>query len=199
MGWIVKYFDESVPVELINFEGWLNENETNLQWTTATETNNRGFYIQRKKTNEKEWIDLDFIEGKGNSTEINYYSYKDILIESGVYYYRLKQTDFDGTYNYSKEIEIYFSVPLEFELFQNFPNPFNSFTIIKYSLSEKSFVNISLYDIRGEKVTELVNEEKEGGMYSIKFNYDKLATGVYLYRMSTSSGYNASKKLILLK
>lgn len=75
MGWIVKYYDVSVPVELINFEGWLNENETYLQWTTATETNNRGFYIQRKKVNEQEWIDLDFIEGKGNSTEINYYSY----------------------------------------------------------------------------------------------------------------------------
>lgn len=199
MGCVVKYFDESVPVELINFEGWLNENETYLKWSTATETNNRGFYIQSKKQNEQEWINLDFIEGKGNSTEINYYSYKDILIESGVYCYRLKQTDFDGTYNYSKEIEIYFSILLEFELFQNFPNPFNSFTIIDYSLPEKSFVNISLYDVRGEKVLVLVNEEKESGIYSIKFNFDKLATGVYLYRMTTSSGYNASKKLILLK
>ena len=198
-GLIFKYFDETVPVEFINFEGWLNENETNLQWTTATETNNRGFYIQRKKLNEQEWIDLDFIEGKGNSTEINYYSYKDILTESGVYYYRLKQTDFDGTYSYSKVIKIDFSTPAEFEIFQNFPNPFNSFTIIKYSLPEKSFVNISLYDIKGEKVSELVNEKMEKGIYSVMFNGDNLATGVYLYRIVTSSGYNFSRKLILLK
>ncbi|HSW54090.1 MAG TPA: YCF48-related protein [Ignavibacteriaceae bacterium] len=198
MGWIVKYYDLSVPVELINFEGRLNENETYLQWTTATETNNRGFYIQRKKENEQEWIDLDFIEGKGNSTEINYYSYKDILIESGIYSYRLKQTDFDGSYNYSKEIEIYFLVSLEFELFQNFPNPFNSFTIIKYSLPEKSFVNISLYDIKGEKFFELVNEEKESGYHTVEFNAAKLPSGVYFYQLRAGN-FISTKKMIFLK
>lgn len=90
-------------------------------------------------------------------------------------------------------------LPKDFYLFQNYPNPFNSFTIIKYSLPEKSFVNISLYDIKGGKISELVNEEKERGVYIINFEGDKFSTGVYLYRMLTSSGYSSSKKLILLK
>ncbi len=89
--------------------------------------------------------------------------------------------------------------PSTFDLKQNYPNPFNSATIIKYSLPEKSFVNISLYNIKGERVLELVNEEKEMGTYIIKLNGDKLSTGVYLYRMYTSSGFESSKKLIILK
>ncbi|MCE7857781.1 MAG: hypothetical protein DYG97_14820 [Ignavibacteria bacterium CHB3] len=148
-----------------------------MQWTTATETNNRGFYIQRKKANEQEWIDLDFIEGKGNSTEINFYSYKNILTESGVYFYRLKQTDFDGTYNYSEEIEIYFSVPLEYELFQNFPNPFNPVTTIKYDLPASlnpskggTLVNLVIYDILGRRVKVLVNEIQQAGRYEVLRN-----------------------------
>ncbi|MBL1123764.1 MAG: T9SS C-terminal target domain-containing protein, partial [Ignavibacteriae bacterium] len=198
-GLIFKYYDETVPVELINFEGWLNENETNLQWTTATETNNRGFYIQRKKLNEQEWIDLDFIEGKGNSTEINYYSYKDILTESGVYCYRLKQTDFDGTYNYSEEIEIYFSVPLEYELFQNFPNPANPIANISFTLPQKSFVEINLYSINGELVKQILNEEKEKGIYNLEVKLNDFASGVYFYKMTTDKGFYDVKKLVLLK
>jgi len=89
--------------------------------------------------------------------------------------------------------------PKDFYLFQNYPNPFNAITVIKYSVPKKSFVNISVYDIRGEKVSQLVNEENERGVYIINFRGNKLSTGVYLYRMFTSSGYSSSKKLILLK
>jgi photosystem II stability/assembly factor-like uncharacterized protein len=198
MGWIVKYFDESVPVELINFEGWVNENEIYLQWTTATETNNKGFYLQRKKLNEQEWINLNFIEGKGNSTEINYYSYRDILTASGVYCYRLKQTDFNGNFNYSKEIEIYFSVPLEFELFENYPNPFNPVTTIKYDLPNASDVSLIIYDILGRKVKELVNTKQQAGRYEVQFNALNIANGVYIYHLIADK-FISSKKMILLK
>lgn len=198
-GLIFKYYDETVPVELINFEGWLNENETNLQWTTATETNNRGFYIQRKKLNEQEWIDLDFIEGKGNSTEINYYSYKDILTESGVYCYRLKQTDFNSTFIYSKEIKIYFSILLEFKLFQNYPNPANPIANISFTLPQKSFVEINLYSINGELVKQILNEEKEKGIYNLEVKLNDFASGVYFYKMTTDKGFYDVKKLVLLK
>jgi hypothetical protein len=110
-GLILKYFDETVPVELINFDGFINGNVVYLKWATATETNNQGFYIQRKLYNKSEWFDIGFVEGKGTTTQQNKYLFKDELKEKGRYSYRLKQTDFDGTVKYSIEILIKYDFP----------------------------------------------------------------------------------------
>lgn len=200
IGYIIKYFDSTyVPVELILFNAELVNDGVRLIWVTATELNNRGYEIQ-KSYDMQNWKTIGFVEGKGNSTEYIEYSFIDAEIAGDEVFYRLKQVDFNGSFEYSQVIEVNLEkFPLNFNLKQNFPNPFNLSTVIKYSLPEKSFVNISLYDIKGEKVSELVNEQKEKGIYSIKFIGDNLATGVYLYRIVTSSGYNFSRKLILLK
>jgi photosystem II stability/assembly factor-like uncharacterized protein len=197
MGWIVKYFDESVPVELINFEGWLNENETNLQWTTATEINNRGFYIE-KSFNIINWETIGFVKGKGSSTEINSYSFIDYKLTNQQIYYRLKQVDYDGSFLYSKIIEV--EIPVDnFSLSQNYPNPANPSTNISFTVPEKTRVRINLYSISGEFVKEIVNEEKDKGIYNITINLNDLATGVYFYRMTTNTGFSNVRKLILLK
>lgn len=112
-----------------------------LTWSTATETNNKGFYIERKSSNNN-FISLTFIAGKGNTTEKQEYSYAD-AVQPGKYTYRLKQIDLDGTFSYSKEVEV-ITAPAAFELYQNYPNPFNPATIIKFSLPDKGLVNLKV-------------------------------------------------------
>jgi len=90
--------------------------------------------------------------------------------------------------------------PLCFELYQNYPNPFNPSTIIKFGLKEKKLVNIKIYDLLGREIVELLNEEKERGIYEIEFNAGKygLSGGVYFYKMKAGENI-AIKKMLLLK
>jgi len=88
--------------------------------------------------------------------------------------------------------------PEKFNLSQNYPNPFNPSTTIRYSISEPSYVTLKVYDILGNEVTTLVNEEKPAGSYDVEFSSKNLASGIYIYRL-TSGIFTASKKLILLK
>jgi len=89
-------------------------------------------------------------------------------------------------------------VAKHFELEQNYPNPFNPSTIISYSVPTSSFINLKVYDILGNEVAVLVNEEKPAGNYEINFNASELTGGVYFYQL-TSSTFVDTKKMILIK
>jgi photosystem II stability/assembly factor-like uncharacterized protein len=199
-GLILRYDDTSyVPVELISFGGHIDGDRIIISWVTGSELNNQGFYIE-KSYDKINWEVIGFINGNGTTTETNYYSFKDKKVLNGENNYRLKQIDFDGTITYSEIITVHFNdLPLIFELFQNYPNPFNPKTSIKYSIPKVDFINISLYSILGDKITDLVNEEKQSGVYTINFNANELASGIYLYKMTTNSGYIAVKKLTIIK
>ncbi len=112
--------------------------------------------------------------------------------------YRLKQIDFDGTYEYSEEIEIDVGGPLTFSLEQNYPNPFNPSTNIKYNVPENGFVKLAVYNLVGEEVNVLVNGQVNAGFYEIEFDASKLPSGVYFYRL-TAGSFTNSKKMMLLK
>lgn len=88
--------------------------------------------------------------------------------------------------------------PLSFELNQNFPNPFNPSTKIRYSVASTSFVKLKVYDILGREIAELVNEEKPAGIYEANFEGSRLASGVYIYRLQAGN-FIETKKMILLK
>lgn len=89
-------------------------------------------------------------------------------------------------------------LPKEFELYQNFPNPFNPTTIIKFAIPIKSKINLSIYNILGEKIDELMNDELDAGYYEKEWNASKFASGIYFYRI-VSGSFVKTKKLILLK
>jgi hypothetical protein len=88
--------------------------------------------------------------------------------------------------------------PAEFSLDQNYPNPFNPSTSIQYAIGSRQFVTLKVYDILGNEIAELVNEEKVAGKYEVNFNASALASGVYIYKIQAGSFIN-SKKMILLK
>jgi hypothetical protein len=86
----------------------------------------------------------------------------------------------------------------DYQLYQNYPNPFNPSTTINYSLPKQGIVKLTVYNILGSKVATIINEYKPTGNYSVQFNGNSLASGIYLYRLE-SGNYNAAKKFILLK
>jgi plastocyanin len=188
----------ALPVELVSFRGTLNGNEVTLNWQTATEKNNNGFEIQRKISNN--WEKIGFVPGHGTTLEKNYYSFKDNInnLPDGNLYYRLKQVDFSGSFEYSLEIVINKTVPSEFSLSQNYPNPFNPSTLISYSIPVNANVSLKIYDAVGNEVTTLVNERQESGTYQVVFNASRLASGIYYYTI-TAGSFTASKKMILMK
>jgi hypothetical protein len=96
-------------------------------------------------------------------------------------------------------------IPLDFSLDQNFPNPFNPTTRIKYGIPERTFVELRIYDILGREIEMLVNEEQEAGYYEINFNAAKLSSGIYFYRIQAlpigrqAGAFIHAKKMILIK
>jgi len=196
-----------VPVQLTSFEARISGNNVNLVWQTATETNNRGFEIEKKYGNS--WNVIGFKEGKGTTTEFSEYSFTDKLddTQTGKISYRLKQIDFDGTSEYSKEIFVdIVGGPREFALEQNYPNPFNPTTTIKYSVPFDSKVKIVVYNVAGEMIKELVNSIVNAGSHKVEFNLNglNLSSGIYFYSIEAnavdrSGSFRETKKMVLLK
>lgn len=186
-----------IPVELSLFTASVSANNVTLNWSTATELNNQGFFVERKQGNES-WESLGFIRGQGTTIVPMSYSYTDRELPAGSYSYRLKQMDFDGTVSYSDEVLVNVELPTVFALEQNYPNPFNPSTVIKYSIPVDSRVELSIFNVLGEKVATLVNDLQKAGSYEINFDASKLSSGVYLYKIEAGS-FVSVKKMILAK
>lgn len=191
-----------IPVELTSFSAGVTGNNVLLNWTTATEVNNRGFEIQRRKSSEAFTV-AGFIAGKGTTTEIQNYLFSDAGLVVGNYTYRLKQIDFDGTSQYSPEVEVEVGLPAEFSLYQNYPNPFNPSTTINFSLASDAAVTLKIFDILGQEVHSFINDEMKAGYQNYKFDAGSLSSGIYFYQLSAkaSNGFKFvdTKKMILTK
>jgi hypothetical protein len=191
---------EIIPVELLAFSASINNSTVQLNWSTASELNNQGFEIERAIDEAENFVTVGFVNGKGNSTEINYYSFSDQPELNGVnkLYYRLKQVDFDGTFSYSPVVNVNYDVPTAFVLNQNYPNPFNPATRISYFVPKDGFVTLKVYDFLGREVTSLVKEYRATGSYDVVFDASDIPSGTYFYNMNADS-YSETKKMILLK
>ncbi|NUN10801.1 MAG: T9SS type A sorting domain-containing protein [Ignavibacteriaceae bacterium] len=196
-----------IPVELSSFSSSVTGSDVTLTWSTATETNNKGFIIEKLRVNplgdeelkEGEWENIGFAAGSGTSTEKRSYTFTDKNVLAGVYKYRLVQTDFDGSskiYVLAGEVDI--TTVSGFELAQNYPNPFNPETKISFSLPSQENVVIKLYNMAGQEISTLVNSRMDAGNHSLTLCADGLSSGVYLYKM-TAGGFTSTKKLSILK
>jgi len=203
---IGRKMNSPIPVELVSFTAVYRQNGISLSWKTATETNNRGFEIEKKIVSEQallnsgQFTSLGFIPGAGNSTQINNYSYVDKNISGeGKVIYRLRQIDFDGSSNLSSTVEVKWeSKPENYSLSQNYPNPFNPSTKIKYQVPEAGWVTLKVYNVLGNEIATLVNDKKNAGNYDVEFSAKNLSSGVYIYKLTCGS-YSSTKRMILLK
>ena len=205
---LTMYYNNVIPIKLTSFTASVLQNEkaVQLNWTTATETNNAGFEILRFTQNDNDWNTIGFVPGFGTSTEPKSYSFIDEDISSGIYKYRLKQIDFDGSFEYSTKIEVEVDfTPKDYVLYQNYPNPFNPTTIIKYEIPSVTLrraqsdimVSLKVYDVLGNEVATLVNEESQPGVYEVEFNASSLSSGIYLYKLQAGK-FIQTKKMILV-
>jgi hypothetical protein len=204
--WTVDNFSimatDFVPVELTSFAASINDGNVVLNWSTSTETNNSGFEVQRS-SNSNEFVTVGFVEGKGTVTEIQNYTFTDKNLEAGNYSYRLKQNDFDGSSEYSEIIEVEIIAPKVFALEQYYPNPFNPSTMIKFSLAVESKVNLTVFDVLGQEVANLISSDLTAGSHEIDFNASNFNSGVYFYRLDATgvdgTNFTSVKKMILTK
>lgn len=201
-------FTTTIPVELTSFTATLNAGRVELHWKTSTETNFKGFFVERRIGNS-DWKDIGYIEGHGSTTEPQEYSYTDDLRNleyRGKIFYRLRQVDFDGTYEYSDVVEIDWSgiITDRFELTQNYPNPFNPSTTFAFAIPENCNVTLDIYNLVGEKVANVVNETLDVGYHEFAWSANNLPSGVYFYKIEAkstdgSNDYSTLKKMIILK
>lgn len=185
-----------LPVELTGFSASVKDNNIMLSWTTATEQNNKGFEIERSIDN-KTFSSVGFVPGSGTTTINRKYSYIDPVSASGNYYYRLKQIDMDGSFTYSPVINIAVELPDNYSLSQNYPNPFNPYTSIQYKIPEAGLVTLKVFDILGNEIKTLVNENQESGVYTVVLDLSSFSSGTYIYELKVNSFAQRSKMTLM--
>jgi hypothetical protein len=198
--------ETQLPVELISFEALAGDRSAVLNWTTASETDNDGFYIERSTDGENFVRVSQLIEGAGTSSNSNDYTYTDTRLNNGVHYtYRLIDVDINGI-EYINEMtaEVMPSflgeaiVITEYKLHQNYPNPFNPSTNLVYDVLEQGMVTLKVYNVMGQEVAQLVNQPRENGRYAVSFDATGLSSGIYFYTVKVNN-FTDTKKMLLVQ
>ena len=182
------------------------------QWITESEINNLGFNLDRK-TPITDWSQIasyvthPALQGQGSVSHQTIYTYIDNTVqENESYDYRLSDVDYYGNVEYHSLQLMGVSstnIPEQFILYPNYPNPFNPVTTIRYDLSKESFVDITVYDMLGNVVHDLVSANESPGHKSIQWDAtnnkgEPVSAGVYLYKIQAGD-FVDTKKMILLK
>ncbi len=191
-------FTTLLAVELAEFDVVVDEGNAILTWATASEENNAGFAIEYARGNDS-FTEHAFVEGKGTTQDRNEYSYTITGLSPDSYRFRLKQVDFDGSFDYSPIIEAGVDLPGTFVLEAAYPNPFNPSTNIRFAVRESQPVTLKLYDLMGREVELLfagVPNAKESLL--VKIDASGLQSGSYIVRLEGDS-FTSSQKITLLK
>ena len=187
------FFDPSaLPIQLSSLKASAaSRGCVQLEWTTLSEINNYGFYVQRRTPGESAFSTLpgSFESGHGTTSHPQEYSYSDTSVGAGEWFYRLRQIDLDGAVHYSDALQVDIAadadrrLPGSYSLDQNYPNPFNPATRINYQVPTPSHIVLRVVDILGREVALLVNGLEDPGNKSVQFDASRLASGMYFCRL----------------
>ena len=194
----------AIPVELVDFSAKLINGKVYLKWLTLSESDNYGFYLQRKIESEA-WREIGFVPAAENPTAANHYTYVDAHPPMGKIFYRLKQQDLDGSVNFSDEAKVTITVPKTVYLEQNYPNPFNGSTVINYQIGENSTgaVSVIVFNTLGQPIRNLVSQRQaKAGKYQVSWDGKNdfarpVSSGVYYLRLAVGAKILYRKLLFL--
>jgi uncharacterized protein (DUF362 family) len=212
-------YEGPVPVQLTAFAASIDmqTGRVTLKWATASETNNYGFQVLRRREDGIEYAVLPdgFVPGHGTTTMAHEYSFVDSSATQGRWWYRLKQIDLDGAAHYLEPVSVDVltgvstdKTPTEYALLQNYPNPFNPTTTIRFTIAgvvalsgtegPATKVRLAVYDLLGREVKVLMNERKEPGRYEVTWDATGFASGDYICLM-TAGTFVESRRMLLLQ
>jgi hypothetical protein len=204
----VNISNQPLPITLSSFTATPEvSGGVKVSWTTLSEIDCYGFYVQKSNQGTTGFQDIagSFTPGNGTTTAEHSYTFNDPKVGSGTWYYRLKEVDQNGSVHYFEAVQATAltsvaesNLPTTFGLSQNYPNPFNPTTLIRYALPVRSHVLLTVHNILGQEVEELVNGEMPAGYHSLRFDGARFASGVYFYRIEAGK-FVATKSFVLLK
>lgn len=194
--------DFYLPVELASFTAEGGSGIAILRWTTATETDNLGFWVWRSEASEGEYarVNTELVRGAGTSVEPCHYSYTDGGLEGGVYYYKLEDVATDGATQLHGpiQVEVLAPLPTEYGLGVNTPNPVKDRTDIAFQLPEPARVNLAVYNVAGSVVTTLVDGNLKAGYHSREWTAESVPSGIYFYRLEADN-FSSTRRMVVLK
>ncbi|MGA9115520.1 MAG: T9SS type A sorting domain-containing protein [Bacteroidota bacterium] len=201
-------FDDPLPVQLAFFTAsQAGPGAVRLDWRTLGETNNYGFEVQRALGAPAGFVTLpgSFLPGHGTTTEPHEYAFTDGDVPPGLWHYRLRQTDLDGTVHYSDAVSVETvtgvagsPLPEAFSLEQNYPNPFNPSTTIRFAVPEEASVRLEVFNLLGERLAVLLEGIVQPGYHALPFHGEGLSSGTYFLRLTAGQG-SFLRKMVLAK
>lgn len=191
-----------IPVEYNGFYATPKRNaRVLLEWLTSSESNNKGFIIERSLFNNNssllDFEEIGFVKGNGTTALPKKYEFTDAPLGGKKFIYRLKQVNFDGAYKYSDQ-RIVSLTGFDYALHDIFPNPVTDKAMIQYQLPVAGQVNISVYSMDGKLLKTLVNEWAQPGIYQVSLNTNTFSAGSYVFKM-TSAGFYNTKTFVVTK
>lgn len=184
-----------LPIELVSFDAKPSGNVVKCSWQTATEINNDYFTIERS-TDGRNFLPLETIVGAGNSSATLNYSFNDTKPLSGINYYRLMQTDYDGKFSYSKVMTAKFGTGGTkgmLSINSVSPNPFKESFSITYSVEDNSEVAISIFNTNGQNVfSQKENASKGTNRFDFN-NAAQLPDGIYFAKLIVNNEMQIQK------
>ncbi len=207
--WTLAASSAPLPVELTSFSATSLRLNAELQWKTATEADNYGFEVERRRIeatssgSQKEragWTQSGFVEGAGTSVAPREYTFTDKNLAAAKYEYRLKQIDRNGNFKYLQSVQVDVgAAPRVLELSQNYPNPFNPATNIEFTLPKDGRATLKIFNNLGQEVATLFDGEAEAGKYNqVQFDASNFASGLYFSRLQFDRSVQ-SKKMLFIK
>ena len=179
----------ALPVELLTFSGRYDRktDSNKLRWSTASEINNERFEVFRAINSQSQFTSIGEVEGNGTTLETSHYTFEDVDISSnGTYYYRLKQIDFDGGYDYSAIIAIEVNRPKSKEV-NLYPNPTKGVVTLNLAQHHSNLERIELISIDGQKTRtwNATLAKANGDESQLRLNIQGMAAGLYIMKIST--------------